>query len=226
MATRKQLPQPRACAQCGTTFHTARKGHVHCSSACNTRAWRQRKPTASPKSPLTGPPVPPAPSSERVSANLAFSGQNVGTIAVGTAAGNLLSDFVKTVFTPKANITAAPASAFPTWPPAELLAAAQPAVWVSNPTWPSGQFLAPVAYHRHTLHLYVEAGLTWVLWQAPTGDWHPVNTPADLAYLAANPPLSPSMRALITRYMPTYEQASAPTYALPSAQPTAPEVAD
>lgn len=38
MAHRKQLPQPRACAQCGTTFHTARKGHVHCSSACNTRA--------------------------------------------------------------------------------------------------------------------------------------------------------------------------------------------
>jgi hypothetical protein len=222
MAARKQVPQPRSCAQCGTTFHTARKGHIHCSGACNTRAWRQRKPAPVAQVSLAGSPAPLAPTPLPVVAptTLAFSGRNVGTIAVGTAAGNLLSDLCKTVFTPQAK-AAAPASAFPTWPPAELLAAVQPAVWVTDPAWPGGQFLSPVAFHRHTLHLYVEAGLTWVLWQAPTGEWHPVNTPADLAYLAATPPLSPAMRALIAQYVPAYASAP-PAYALPSAQPTAP----
>ena len=226
MASRKQVPQPRACTQCGTIFHTARKGHIHCSGACNTRAWRQRQPTTSSQAQASlagsAAPLAPAPLPAAAPTTLAFSGQNVGTIAVGTAAGNLLSDFVKTVFTPQANAAAAPASAFPTWPPAELLVAVQPAVWVQDPAWPSGQFLSPVAYHRHTLYLYVEAGLTWVLWQAPTGEWHPVNTPADLAYLAANPPLSPTMRALMAKYVSTYEPAPASAYALPSAQPTAP----
>lgn len=120
MAHRKQLPQPRPCAQCGTTFHTARKGHVHCSSACNTRAWRRRQPAASQALTL-GHPVAEtgaATVAEPSSVTLAFNGTNVGT-----AIGNLLSEGVKKLFAPTARTLNLATPSFPPgprpscWPP-------------------------------------------------------------------------------------------------------------
>jgi hypothetical protein len=194
MAHRKQLPQPRTCQQCGTTFHTARKGHVHCSSACNTRAWRQRKPTATKGNTVSGlAEKTPATTAEPSSVTLAFTGANVGTLAVGTAMGNLLSEGVKKLFAPAA-------AQFPTWPPAELLAAAQSPQWVADPAWGGQLWLLPTLYHGHTLHLYAEAGLPYVLWQAPDGEWRLLTTPAELQQLAATRPVSPAMRTLQQQY--------------------------
>lgn len=201
MAHRKQLPQPLACAQCGTTFYTARKGHVHCSSACNTRAWRQRQPaqasarvtaSSSVAEEVASPPV------EQASVTLAFNATNVGTLAVGTATGNLLSEGVKKLFSSPTPTQAAslPATSFPTWPPAKLLAVAQPAKWVTDPAWMGQLWLTPTTYHGHLLHLYAEAGLPYVLWQAPRGEWRVLTTPADLAQLAAIRPLGPALRAI------------------------------
>jgi hypothetical protein len=129
MTHRKQLPQPRVCAQCGTTFLTARKGHVHCSSACNTRAWRQRKPrqivTATPKeaasslaslpeatgtgAALASPPLAPV--------SVALSTQSVGTIAFGTVVGNAITAFLASLFAGPATPAPSRSQPFPTWPP-------------------------------------------------------------------------------------------------------------
>lgn len=205
MAHRKQLPQPRTCLQCGSLFHTARKGHVHCSSACNTRAWRQRKPTFT-KGPTLNAPVAEASAAiaatpvEPSPVTLAFNGTNVGTLAVGTAMGNLLSEGVKKLFAPAARTQNLAAAQFPTWPPAELLAAAQPPQWIADPAWVGQLWLLPTLYHGHTLHLYTEAGLPYVLWQAPDGEWRLLTTPAELRQLAATRPVSPTMRALQQQY--------------------------
>ncbi|MVN79307.1 hypothetical protein GO988_23490 [Hymenobacter sp. HMF4947] len=209
MAHRKQLAQPRACAQCGTTFHTARKGHVHCSSACNTRAWRQRKPATEPL-PLGSPAVEAAPTAppEPSPVTLAFNGTNVGMLAVGTAMGNLLSAGVKQLFAPAARTLNLAAAQFPTWPPAELLAAAQAPQWVADPAWAGQLWLLPTLYHGHTLHLYAEAGLPYVLWQAPNGEWRLFTTPAELQQLAATRPVSAAMRALQQQYGLTLERST------------------
>jgi hypothetical protein len=204
MAHRKQVPQPRACAQCGTTFYTARKGHVHCSNACNTRAWRQRKPLPTLSTSLAAPSptteeAAPAPV-EQAPVTLAFNATNVGTLAVGTAMGNLLSEGVKKLFSSPTRALPSPAAHFPTWPPAELLAAAQPPRWVADPAWVGQLWLTPTTYHGHLLHLYAEAGLPYVLWQAPRGEWRVLTTPADLAQLATIRPLGPASRAIHQRY--------------------------
>jgi hypothetical protein len=202
MATRKQVPQPRACAQCGTTFYSARKGHVHCSSACNTRAWRQRKPRAAPSTTLGTPATKEtaASTSETSAVTLAFNGTNVGTLAVGTAMGNLLSEGVKKLFSPAARAQNAASAHLPTWPPAELLAAAQPPQWLRDPAWVGQLWLTPTRYHGHTLHLYAQDELPYVLWQAPNGDWRLLTTPAELRQLAAIRPIGEGMRAVLRRH--------------------------
>lgn len=201
MAYRKQLPQPRVCAQCGTTFLTARKGHLHCSGACNTRAWRQRQPAAA-KTPLgrVSGEVAVALPAEASPVTLAFNGTNVGTLAVGTAMSNLLSEGVKKLFAPTVRADRSPAGPFPTWPPAELLAAAQPPQWVADPAWGGELWLTPTVWHGHLLHLYAEAGLPYVLWQAPRGDWRLLTTPAELAHLATYQPVKPALRAIQRQY--------------------------
>ena len=100
MTHRKQVAQPRTCAQCTTVFLTARKGHIYCSSACNTRAWRTRKPTPTTRTSLAAlpsasplAPLPPAPA-----VNVALSPQSVGTVAVGTVVGNAVTAFLAHVF--------------------------------------------------------------------------------------------------------------------------------
>jgi len=180
-------------------FHTARKGHVHCSSACNTRAWRQRKPAAAPST-LAGPTAPSStPASAAGPTTLAFSGRNVGTIALGTAAGNLLSEGVKKLFASPAR-AASPGATFPTWPPAALLAAAQTPQWLSGSAWAGQLWLTPTTHHGHLLYLYAEAGLPYVLWQSPRGTWRLLTTPAELAELATHRPLSPGIQVLQQQY--------------------------
>lgn len=217
MAHRKQLPQPRVCAQCGTTFHTARKGHVHCSSACNTRAWRQRKPLTATATPLTAPvpaaeEVAPTPL-EQAPVTLAFNATNVGTLAVGTAMGNLLSEGVKKLFSSPAQPANLAAAHFPIWPPADLLAAAQPARWVADPAWVGQLWLTPTIYQGHVLQLYAEAGLPYVLWQAPRGEWRVLTTPAHLAQLATIRPLGSGLRAIQQKY--GFEIEAGPEIGLP-----------
>jgi hypothetical protein len=196
MAHRKQLPQPRTCAQCATVFLTARKGHLYCSSACNTRAWRQRKPLKEPVTNLKGAATETEAEATKAvksdAVTLRFNASNIGTVAVGTAMGNLFSAAVQNLLSP--------AALFPTWPPAELLKAAQAPRWVEDPAWQGQLWLTPTTYLGHTLHLYAEAGMPYVLWQAPNGEWRVLTSPADLAQLAAIRPISSKLRALNQQY--------------------------
>jgi hypothetical protein len=191
MAHRKQVAQPRTCAQCASVFQTARKGHLYCSSACNTRAWRARK-RAKPTS--TGLAKLPAASSADFSpatpaVNVALSAQSVGTVAVGTVVGNALAGPAKPA--PPRH------QPFPTWPPAELLAAAGTPGWVEDLAWTGRRWLVPTTHHGHTLHLYAEAGMPYVLWQLAAGEWRLLTSPADLALLAQRRPVAVYLRTML-----------------------------
>lgn len=120
----------------------------------------------------------------------------MGTLAVGTAMGNLLSEGVKKLFAPAPRAATSLGAPFPTWPPAELLAAAQPAQWLADAAWPGELWLTLTTYHGHALYLYAEAGLPYVLWQAPRGDWRLLTTPAELAQLARYRPVKPALLAI------------------------------
>jgi hypothetical protein len=84
--------------------------------------------------------------------------------------------------------------------PADLLAAAGSPSWVEDPAWSGRRWLTPTIYHGHTLHLYAEAGLPYVLWQVSSGEWRLLTSPADLLQLAQQRPVVPAMRALLRRH--------------------------
>jgi hypothetical protein len=128
-----------------------------------------------------------------------------GKMVLATATGNLLADAVKAIWTPTAAAGRAPASGWPTWPPAELLAASGPPVLLTDPSWLTPQLLTPVTYHRHQLYLCLEEGLTVVLRHVGPGHWHYVRTPAQLAQLAAQPPVAPGMQALLAKYQTHFD---------------------
>jgi hypothetical protein len=67
-------------------------------------------------------------------------------------------------------------------------------VLLTDPSWLAPQLLTPVRYHGHQLYLCVEEGLTVVLHHAGPGRWQYVRTPAQLAQLAAQPPLPPASK--------------------------------
>ena len=161
MAHRKQVPQPHICAQCASVFETARKGHLYCSSACNTRAWRARKrakPTSTGLAKLpAASSVDPSPATPAV--NVALSAQSVGTVV-----GNAITAFLAHAFAGPAKPAPPRHQPFPTWPPAELLAAAGTPGWVEDLAWTGRRWLVPTTHHGHTLHLYAEAGMPYVLW--------------------------------------------------------------
>jgi len=202
MAHRKQVPQPRTCAQCATAFLTARKGHIHCSSACGTRAWRARKPATAPSTSLAVPPpaspLPPSPVAPAVS--VALSTQSVGTVAVGTVVGNAITAVLANIFAGPTKPAPPRHQPFPTWPPAELLAAAGTPGWVEDPAWRGRRWLVPTTHHGHTLHLYAEEGMPYVLWQLSSGEWRLLTSPADLAQLAQQRPVSSAMRTLMRHH--------------------------
>jgi hypothetical protein len=156
---------------------------------------------------------------EQAPVTLAFNATNVGTLAVGTAMGNLLSEGVKKLFSSPERAASLPAAHFPTWPPAELLAAAHPPRWVADPAWVGQLWLTPTTYRGHPLQLYAEAGLPYVLWQAPRGEWRVLTTPAHLAQLVAIRPLAPGLRAIQQKY--GFEIEAGPEIGLPLPTPTA-----
>jgi hypothetical protein len=233
MASRKQLPQPRLCTQCGTTFYSARKGRVHCSSACNTRAWRARQPTrprpvqAAETSTLRAPaevgqPLDAAlaPTAE-VATTATTQPLGFGKTVAATVVGNYISDKLTEYLGPKEASTNLPASGWPTWPPAELLATTAPPLLLREPGW-APLLLTPVTYRKHTFYLCLEQELTVVLYQRATGEWLRVYTPAQLAQLTAQPPQSADrLRVLQTKYA-----ATAPDQSAARAQLQAPPVAD
>jgi hypothetical protein len=203
MASRKQLPQPRLCAQCGTTFYSARQGHVHCSGACNTRAWRARQPptraaqvadrrteTSALQAPID--PIPSLDSALVPAADAAASSTpqplGFGKTVVATVVGNYISDKLTEYLGPKEASTSLPPSGWPTWPPAELLATTGPSLLLREPTWVAPLLLTPVTYRKHMFYLCLDQGLTLVLYQQATGEWQRVYTPAQLAQLTQQPP--------------------------------------
>jgi hypothetical protein len=236
MASRKQVPQPRLCAQCGTTFYSARQGHVHCSGACNTRAWRARRPSTprsahaadrrAEASALRAPAelTPPvdvalAPTAD-AAATPATQPLGFGKTVAATVVGNAISSKLQEWLGPKEASTSLPPSGWPTWPPAELLAATAPPLLLREPTWVAPLLLTPVTYRKHTFYLCLDQGLTVVLYQRATGEWLRVYTPADLAQLTAQPPQpADRLRVLQTKYT-----AMAPDQAAPSAALQAPAV--
>lgn len=119
MAHRKQVPQLRTCAQCATVSLTAHKGHIHCSSACGTRALRAGKPTKASTTSLAA--LPPAsslaPSPVARAVSVALSTQSVGTVAVGTVVGNALMAVLANLFARPDKPAPSRHQPFPTWPP-------------------------------------------------------------------------------------------------------------
>ncbi len=199
MAHRKQVAQPRTCAQCATVFQTARKGHLYCSSACNTRAWRARKRSQAPSTRLAKIPAsaPVVAATTPPAVNVALSIQSVGTVAVGTVVGNAITAFLSHALAGPAKPAPPRHQPFPTWPPAELLAAAGTPGWVEDLAWTGRRWLVPTTHHGHTLHLYAEAGMPYVLWQLAAGEWRLLTSPADLALLAQRRPVAVYLRTLL-----------------------------
>jgi hypothetical protein len=144
-----------------------------------------------------------------------------GKTVAATVVGNYISDKLTEYLGPKEASTNLPASGWPTWPPAELLATTAPPLLLREPGW-APLLLTPVTYRKHTFYLCLEQELTVVLYQRATGEWLRVYTPAQLAQLTAQPPQSADrLRVLQTKYA-----ATAPDQSAARAQLQAPPVAD
>lgn len=238
MASRKQVPQPRVCTQCGTTFYTARKGRLHCSGACNTRAWRARQPAAAQATRASKLQVAPqalrAPAGGMPSADTLLERApeaavppvakplGFGSTVAATVVGNFISDTLTGWWAPKGEGTSLPPSGWPTWPPAELLATTGPPLQLRDAHWPAPLLLTPVTYREHRFYLCFDEGLTVVLYQLATGEWQPVRTPAELDRLTVQPP----QRLDRLRALQTQHAGAALAQAPPSAPLQAPAVAD
>jgi hypothetical protein len=226
MAYQRKPLTARRCAQCGDPYQAVDRRRLYCCPACKTAASQARRPSAAEQarrarqSPEQAPLTSPAeqtltPASalpvEAAASTLAAPAAgppnpSFGKLVAATAAGNLLTDVVKALWAPTAAAGQAPASGWPTWPPAELLAATGPPVCVSDPSWHTPQWLTPLTYHRHQLYLCLEEGVTVVLRKEGPGRWHYVRTPAQLAQLAAQPPLAPGIQVLMAQYASGWEQ--------------------
>lgn len=228
MAYQRKPLMARHCQHCGDPYEAVDRRRLYCCPGCKTAASQARRPSAAERaarraaahlSPhIAGPPAPEVPAapalstaSDQARPPAGPPNPSFGKIVLATAAGNLVADAVKSLWAPTAATGKAPASGWPTWPPAELLAATGPPVQLTDPSWLTPQVLTPVKYHGHPLYLCVEEGLTVVLHHAGPGRWHYVRTPAQLAHLAAQPPVAPGIQALLARYGLSLEPpASAP----------------
>ena len=225
MAYRKRVPQPRPCVVCGNFFLTAHQRGLYCSGTCNTRAWRRRHPDASRSSASTMPTTKERASKStatspvnvesadalgqpavtgQVAATSQPSGPSFGKMVLANTLGTLFADTIKHLVAPAAPAPAAPPSGLPSWPPPTLLAAAGPLEPITLLGWPALTGVALVSYQRHRLYLCLVGELTWVLWQSPLGEWYRLTTPADLAWLAARPPRSPRLQAMILAHEPAF----------------------
>jgi hypothetical protein len=239
MAYQRKPLTPSLCKECGDPYEAVDRRRLYCCPGCKTAASQARRPStvASAKSKPATPvaessaareqslPALPLVTESALAAPPTTPGNpSFGKLVLANTTGNLLADMLKALWAPKAAAGSAPTSGWPTWPPAELLAATGPPVQLSDPTWPAPQVLTPVTYHRHQLYLYVEEGMTVVVRQEKPGLWHYVRTPAELAQLAACPPVPVpvGIQALIAKYEPT----TGPVQAAGSAPVTAPDKAD
>ena len=219
MAYQRKPLTARFCQQCGDPYQAVDRRRLYCCPGCKTAASQARRPSAAARAarraadhlpggtaPVTtaapGVPTTPALATESALAAPPAGPPNpsFGKIMFATAAGNLVADAVKALWTPTAVTGKAPASGWPTWPPAELLAATGPPVLLTDPSWLAPQLLTPVRYHGHQLYLCVEEGLTVVLHHVGPGRWRYVRTPAQLAQLAAQPPIAPGIQTLLAKY--------------------------
>jgi hypothetical protein len=224
MAYAKKLPTPRQCQHCRDPYEAVDRRRLYCCPGCKTAASQARRPKATAKAQAQNSAALPAPAALDLAgppAEPARTGPSFGKLVLATATGNLVSDALKNLWAPKSAASSAPASGWPVWPPAELLAATGPPVLLTDPSWPTAQMLTPVTYHGHQLYLCLEEGLTVVLRQVSAGRWQYVRTPAELAQLAAQRPLSPGIQQLIAQYAPL----TAPLHAAARAPLTAPLVA-
>ncbi|TVT39306.1 hypothetical protein FNT36_16760 [Hymenobacter setariae] len=205
--TRKPLTV-RYCQQCHEPYEAVDRRCLYCRPGCKTAASNARRAAAtarrkaasqalaspSPLGQLTPEPETALPA--------APAGPGFGKLTLASAAGNLLAEAVKSMWSPKATTTGPPAGGWPTWPPAELLATTGPGELFHDPSWEKPLVLTPVTYHQHQLYLCVEEGLTVVLRQPSPGCWQYVRTLDELALLAAQPPLS-GIQALLARSQET-----------------------
>lgn len=227
MAYKRKPLTVRYCQQCGEPYAAVDRRCLYCRPGCKTAASQARRAAATarrktaPDALLPSPPPGQLAAVPEATLPAASAGPGFGKLALASAAGNFLSDAVKSLWAPKAAAAAVPPSGWPTWPPAELLAVTGPAVLLTDPSWKEPQLLTPVTYHRHQLYLCLEEGVTVVLRQTSAGSWHYVRTPAQLALLAAQPPPT-GIQALIAKYVPE----AAPAQAAASAPLTAPASAD
>jgi hypothetical protein len=201
--TRKPLTV-RYCQQCREPYAAVDRRCLYCRPGCKTAASNARRAAATARRKAAPDALDPSPPLGQLTpvpdATLpaAPAGPSFGKLALASAAGTLLADAVKSFVGPKATTTGPPASGWPTWPPAELLAATGPGVLFHDPSWEKPLVLTPVTYHQHQLYLCVEEGLTVVLRQPSPGAWQYVRTLGELALLAAQPPLS-GIQALLAR---------------------------
>jgi hypothetical protein len=227
--TRKPLTL-RLCAHCRDPYEAVDRRRLYCCPGCKTAASQARRPSTAAAAKASGAAGVSAPTPALATLPLAAEpslaaaspgpgNPSFGKLVAATTAGNLLTDVVKALWAPKTAARSTPTSSWPTWPPAELLAATGPPVRLSDPSWPTPQWLTPVHYHGHTLYLYVEEGLTVVVRQDRSGLWHYVRTLAELAQLAAQPPRT-GLQALIDDYVPTYKLPQAPSRAADQADDT------
>lgn len=227
MAYQRKPATPRLCQHCGDPYEAVDRRRLYCCPGCKTAASQARRPataagatahqTAATPAPSTA--LAPLPTAQPLAADPPLAAPppgpgnpSFGKLVLATTAGNLLTDAVKSLWSPKAAAGSVPPSGWPTWPPAELLATTGPPVRVSNPSWGSPQWLTPVRYHGQLLYLYLEEGLTVVVHQDRSGLWHYVRTPAELAQLAAQPPRT-GLQALIDQYVPSHNPPQAPNSA-------------
>jgi hypothetical protein len=237
MAYKRKPPTPGLCKHCGDPYEAVDRRRLYCCPGCKTAASQARRPSqaAGAKSKLSAHPTEPSAAPDQSLPALPLATESAlavpptapgnpsfGKLVLANTTGNLIAGVLRDLWAPKAAATSTPTSGWPTWPPAELLAATGPPVQLSDPTWLAPQLLTPVTYHRHQLYLSVEDGMTVVVRQEKPGLWHYVRTPAELAQLAAQPPAPVGIQALIAQYVPTYE----PIQAADSAPLTAPEKAD
>jgi hypothetical protein len=237
MAYQRKPLTPGRCQHCGDPYEAVDRRRLYCCPGCKTAASQARRPSTAAGAKSKSAPQAPGPSaaldqslsalplateSALAASPTALGNPSFGKLVLANTTGNLLADMLKALWAPKATAANTPTSGWPTWPPAELLAATGPPVRLSDPTWPAPQVLTPVTYHRHQLYLYIEDGMTVVVRQEQPGLWHYVRTPAELAQLAAQPPAPVGLQALIAKYIPTYE----PVQAAASAPVTAPDTAE
>lgn len=82
MTYHKRPLQQRACAHCEAPFESNHQSRMYCSQSCNTLAWRARQPAKQ-----STPAKRTEESNTAGRVDLAFSAQNVGMLALGTALG-------------------------------------------------------------------------------------------------------------------------------------------